>query len=165
VESTQSVFVAKRRFLLQGFLLGIGVCFVVLLLWGFCRDIVGPLWFAHDIRHLNEEKERFLLYGVNRQALAAELRDFAARTRWNADRHSPEFDYFTTRDAVMPVELRGLGPTAIRIFDDRIEFDCGGPFLSFGIAAYKPGLSGKGTKQLGDGIWFYAEDNSVPPPK
>lgn len=128
------------------------------------RIFVPPLYFAYTIHHQIGEKERQLLYGINHKVFASELRDFAKAHRWSFPRQAEGFDYFRATDPDVPPELRALDPSVIRVFDDRIEFECGGAFLSFGIVAFREGLHGSGTKEVGDGVWFYAEDGVVPKP-
>ncbi len=128
------------------------------------RVVVPPLYFAYTIHRQIGEKERQLLYRINHKVFASELRDFAKVHRWNFPREPEGFDYFRATDPGVPPELRALDPSLIRIFNDRIEFECGGALLSFGIVVFREGLRGSGTKELGDGIWFYAEDGAVPKP-
>lgn len=128
------------------------------------RVIVPPLYFAYTMHRQIGEKERQLLYRINHKVFASELRDFAKAHRWSSPREPEGFDYFRATDPDVPPDLRALGPSVIRVFNDRIEFECGGAFLSFGIVAFREGLHGGGTKELGDGIWFYAEDGAVPKP-
>ena len=128
------------------------------------RIIVPPLYFAYAMHREIGERERQLLYRINHKVFASELRDFARVHRWNFPSESEGFDYFRGTDPDVSPELRALAPSVIRIFNDRIEFECGGAFLSFGIVAFREGLRGSGTKELGDGIWFYAEDGVVPTP-
>ena len=128
------------------------------------RVIVPSLYFAYTIHRQIGEKERQLLYRINHKILASELRDFAKVHRWNFPHKFEGFDYFRATDRDVPPSLRALDPSVIRVFNDRIEFECGGAFLSFGIVVFREGLHGNGTKELGEGIWFYAEDGAVPKP-
>jgi len=128
------------------------------------RVIVPPLYFAYTMHRQMDDKERQLLYRINHKVFASELRNFANEHRWSFPHESDGFDYFRATDPNVPPDLRALDPSVIRVFNDRIEFECGGAFLSFGIVVFREGLRGSGTKELGDGIWFYAEDGTVPNP-
>jgi hypothetical protein len=110
---------------------------------------------------LTREEERELLYNINHEVLASELRSFANQKRWSKTVPSADSDCFHKSDP-LPASLLILNPSQICVFDDRVEYDCGGPFLSFGIAVFRKGIPGHGTKKLGEGIWFYAEDGRVP---
>jgi hypothetical protein len=110
---------------------------------------------------LTREEERELLYNVNHVVLASELRTFANEKRWSKPVTTSDSDCFHKSDPI-PASLQILNPSQICVFDDRVEYDCGGPFLSFGIAVFREGVPGHGTKKLGEGVWFYAEDGRVP---
>jgi hypothetical protein len=124
--------------------------------------LIPPLYFDYKINSLNTAKERQLLYQLNHEVLGSELREFANQYRWSNPRHDAQFNYYRRTDSEVPEPLRALNPSAIRIFDDRIELEFGGAFLNFGIAAFRPGLVGGGNKKLGEGIWFYSEDGHIP---
>jgi len=128
------------------------------------RVLVPPFHFAYGMHRTVLKKERQLLYRINHKVFAAELRDFAKMHRWSFFHADGGFDYFAKTDPDVPLELQALNPSAIRVFDDRIEFECGGALLSFGIVVFREGLRGNGTKELGEGIWFYAEDGVTPKP-
>jgi len=108
------------------------------------------------------ERERQLLYGIDHKTLASELRKFASEQRWSRSIRNADPDAFGTSNPATPAALRILKPSAIWIFDDRIQFDCGGPFSDFGIVVFPEGTEGTGTKQLANGVWFYSEDGRVP---
>lgn len=121
----------------------------------------GALAFASITNRMDREEERELLYKVNHVVLASELRTFANEKRWSKPVTASDSDCFHKSDPI-PASLKILNPSQICVFDDRVEYDCGGAFLSFGIAVFRQGVAGHGTKKLGDGIWFYAEDGRVP---
>ena len=127
---------------------------------------VGSLWrplaFAFATSRMDREEERELLYNVNHEILAAELRKFAIEERWSKQDGSSEPMLVNANDPRLPTALRVLYSSGMSIYNDRIEYDCGGSLLSFGIAVFREGNPGHGTKKLGDGIWFYAEDGRVP---
>jgi hypothetical protein len=114
------------------------------------------------MRRFIEQQERPLLYHLNHEALAAELRRFATEMRWGRPVKHSEPESFDPNDLIMPPALRILKPSAIIIYDDRIEYDFGSALFDFGIAMFKEGVPGTGTKKLGDGIWFYSTDGRVP---
>ena len=131
----------------------------------FAVRVVAPaFYFAYTIHRQIGEKERQLLYRTNHRVLASELRNFAKVHKWSSPQKSEGFDYFRATDHDVPPDLRALDPSVIRVFNDRIEFECGGALRSFGIVVFREGLRGNGTKELGHGIWFYAEDGAVPKP-
>jgi hypothetical protein len=101
---------------------------------------------------------------LNHDAFASELREFGNANGWRGPHKALGFDYFLKTDSEVPEALKALNPTMIRVFPDRIDFECGGTFLGFGLSVFRNGLNGHGTKKLGSGIWFYAEDAEVPPP-
>jgi hypothetical protein len=121
----------------------------------------GTLAFASVTNRMDREEERQLLYNVNHEVLASELRKFANDQRWSKPVANSDSDCFNKSDPI-PASLRILNPSQICVFDDRVEYDCGGSFLGFGIAVFREGIPGHGTKNLGEGIWFYAEDGHVP---
>jgi len=65
-------------------------------------------------------------------------------------------------DPSVPAALKLLKPSSIRINDENIDLEFGGALLHFGIRAFRPGLAGSGTKQLGEGLWFYSENGRFP---
>ena len=115
----------------------------------------SPVAFVLTLRHLINQKERFILYEIAHKTVAKALRDFAEQHRWTrAD--------ISANDPAIPKELQVMKPSAVWIFEDRVELDFGGAFLSFGFRVFKPGTDGYGTKRLDEGVWCYSEDNRVP---
>jgi len=110
------------------------------------------------------EQERFLLYQVDHQALGVVLRDYATQQRWGLAHPPPEETDFrkSTPPPPLPPRLQLLKPSYVRVDDEQIDLEFGGPFMRFGVSAFRPGLPGAGTKQLGEGLWFYAENQRVP---
>jgi hypothetical protein len=126
----------------------------------------SPIAFVLGLRHAITQGEQALLYQTDHKVLAQVMREFASERQWSSG-HPPrstfgDFIFFYGEDSSLPLALRVLKPSSVRVFDDRVECEFGGAFLHFGIAAFRPGLAGHGTKKLGDGIWFYAEDGRVP---
>ena len=103
------------------------------------------------------QQERYVLYQMDHAAVAAELRELAQQRGWD------RFD-MSTSDPSFPRALRPLKPGGIWAFQDYIELEFGGAFGDIGLRAFRPGLAGSGTRNLGDGIWFYSQDGSCPDP-
>jgi hypothetical protein len=95
------------------------------------------------IHHLNKQQERFILYNTDHAVLGGVLRDFAERRKWKRED-------FSAKDPQIPEGLRVLKPSALWMFEDYAELEFGGPFGDIGFRAFRPGLKGYGTKQLGD---------------
>jgi len=149
---------SSRKTILIVFAVAISILLLVLA----GRWCLGPLYFSYTIHGLNMAKEKQLLYQIDHEELASELRDFANANGWRGRHKSFDFEYYLKGDPEVPEPLRALNPSVIRIFKDRIEFECGGAFLSFGISVFRDGISGYGTKKLAEGVWFYAEDGRAP---
>jgi len=122
------------------------------------KDYVAPF----VIRRLIQDEKRELLYHINHDALARELRKFADQMRWGRSVKHSDPESFDARDPIIPPALGILKATVITIHDDRIEYQFGGLFANFGIVVFRDGNPGTGTKKLGDGIWFYSADGKVP---
>ena len=123
--------------------------------------LTGPAYFSHILKVQNTDKEKQILYEVDHTVVAATLRRFATEHNWGNSNGSPK--YYKNTDPRVPIALRGLGFSIINIYDDRVDMDFGGPFLSFGLSVFPEGMEGQGTKKLGEGIWFYSEDGRIPP--
>jgi hypothetical protein len=117
----------------------------------------SPVSFIFAMHHAMRQHERFVLYEIDHAAIASELRDVASQRGWK------QFD-MPASDPSFPPALRLLKPWGIWSSPDYAELEFGGAFGDIGIRAFRPGLAGYGTKQLGDGIWFYSEDGSCPEP-
>jgi len=111
---------------------------------------------------LLDERKRPLLYEINHEVLATELRRFGHKMRWSRPVKHSEPESFDLSDPVVPPSLRIFKASAITIYDDRIEYDCGSASLDFGIVVFREGIPGSGAKELGNGIWFYSEDRTIP---
>jgi hypothetical protein len=121
------------------------------LLWFIFRSEHSPLFFVTYMHHLNRQQERFILYNTDHVALGRVLRQFADDRKWARED-------FSADSPQIPVALRVLKPSAIWMFEDYVEVEFGGPFGDIGFRAFRPGLKGYGTKELGDGLWLYTED-------
>src|SRR5438874_497651 len=138
--------------------LSLVVVAAVIAIYGVWRGMSG-MFIMH---RLVLERERQLLYDVDHKTLASELQRFANEQRWSRNIRNADPDAFGTSNPATPASLRILKPSAIWIFDDRIQFDCGGPFLDFGIVVFPEGTEGTGAKRLAAGVWFYSDDGRVP---
>ncbi len=140
---------------------------------GACLLIAGAaVWlypvvsFVGGLDHLIKKRERQLLYDTDHRALAEIMRDFATERQWSSGQPPRsdfgDFVHFPSNDPSLPPAVRLLKPSGVVIFSDRVELEFGGALLHFGVAVFRPGIAGEGTKQLGEGIWFYAENGRVP---
>ena len=127
-----------------------------------CLELAVP--FAFFASRDETARERILLYKVDHQALATLLRDYATQQRWGLAHPPPDETDFRKipPPPALPPELQILKPSTVRLDDDQIDLEFGGPFLHFGISVFRPGLPGTGTKKLGEGLWFYADNDRVP---
>jgi hypothetical protein len=128
------------------------------------KYLFPPLYLAYKIRRLSTDKERQLLYKLNADVLASEVRKLGDANGWKGAHQGLGFDYFLKDDPQVPEPVRALNPTIIRVFPERIDLDFGGASLSFGLSVFRDKVDGGGTKRLGNGIWFYSEDGYVPAP-
>jgi len=142
------------------------IAIAVLLILGTATAVA--IWEQHSDKRLTYrlllENQRQLLYDINHEVLAAELRRFANQMRWERPVRHTEPESFNATDPVIPPALRILKLSGLTIYDDKIEYDCGTPFLDFGIVVFKEGTPGQGAKKLGEGIWFYSEGTKIPEP-
>jgi hypothetical protein len=126
----------------------------------------SPIAFTIGLSRLIRARERALLYETDHEVLAQVMRDFATERRWSSvsplKTSSDEPLLIDGDDGSLPPALRLLKPSRIYLFDDHMELEFGGALLHFGIRVFPPGIPGQGTKRLGDGIWFYAENGQVP---
>jgi hypothetical protein len=106
------------------------------------------LLFFPIMHHLNKQQERFILYNTDHAVLGHLLRQFADERKWTRED-------FSANSPQIPKALRVLKPTALWMFEDYIELEFGGPFGDIGFRAFRPGLKGYGTKELGDGLWLH----------
>lgn len=138
-----------------GVIVFLAVAAILFVLW---QDYSGPF----VIRRLIRNGEHQLVYDIDHEILAKELRRFGNELRWSRQMHDSEPASFDPNDPAIPSALRILKPSGITIYDDRVEYDCGSPFLAFGIVVFREGVPGTGSRKLGDGIWFYSADGNVP---
>jgi hypothetical protein len=107
------------------------------------------------MRHLINQQERFLFFHVDHEIVAENLRQFGEEEKW-AERG------FDKNDPKIPAALRVLKPSAVFVHPDFVSLDFGGAFFEMEIRAFKPGVTGQGTKKLAEGLWFYSEDGGYP---
>jgi hypothetical protein len=135
------------------------VCCALLaaLLWCVIYSKRSPLAFMFSMRHAMLQQERYVLYHTDHAVIALQLRELAQQRSWD------RFD-MPASDPAFPPALRLLKPSGIWAFPDYAELEFGGAFGDIGLRAFRPGLVGYGTKDFGDGIWFYSQDGSCPDP-
>jgi hypothetical protein len=113
----------------------------------------------------NEMKQRFLLYYINHDVLAAEARKLATAVRWGKSQPETKENYFSGDDLVrLPPGIVILKPSSVRVFNDRVEMEFGGALYYYEISIFRNGEAGHGTKQLAPNVWFTSQDNKVPEP-
>ena len=135
--------------------------FFVTCIW-FIVTYVPPFNFVFGLSSINTKQQRAILYHLDHASLSVVLREFAAQQRWSSPASGQQPLLFRSDEQAIPVTLRVLKPSSIRIDDDQIHLEFGGALLHYGISAFRPGLHGSGTKQLGEGIWFYADNGRYP---
>jgi hypothetical protein len=112
--------------------------------------------FIGGMRRAMDDRERVVLYQLDHASTAKKLRQFAQQIGWKrAD--------IRASDPRFPAALRRFEPWGVWMYPDYIELEFGGAFGDIGFRAFRPGLAGTGTKKLGDGVWYYAQDGRVPP--
>lgn len=131
-----------------------GLCTILL--------IAEPLAFAFFGGRIITERQKIILYKIDHPSLAILLRDFATRQRWSVAAPPEDSAFLYADDPSVPPALKLLKPSSVSIYDDNIDLEFGGALLHFGIRAFRPGLAGSGTKQLGEGLWFYSENGRFP---
>jgi hypothetical protein len=119
-------------------------------------DKVVQQALAH-LREAMNARERIVLYQLDHALAAKKLRELAAQLRW-------QHTSIAADDQRFPAELRRFEPCCVWLFPDYIELEFGGAFGDIGFRAFRSGLVGHGTKKLGDGLWYYAQDGRVPAP-
>jgi hypothetical protein len=143
----------RRHLLISAIVIGAALVIGVTRLW-------EPVYLAYALHVANTTKERQILYDLDPYVIAAALRSFALTHGWENPGTFPQ--YYQKTDQEVPIMLRSLNFSIINVYDDRVDIDFGGAFLSFGLSVFPEGVEGKGTKKLGPGIWFYSEDGGVP---
>ena len=118
----------------------------------------------HDVLAASQKT---LLYETDHVKLAVEVRTFAAKHEWA--RSAPKGgQVYTGKDSALPASVRALKPSSVRVLEDRVEIECGGALHHHGISVFRQLSGGHGTRDLGDGVWYYSEGNRMfngPPPK
>lgn len=124
--------------------------------------LIEPVKLVFQLGKTANEREKQLLYDIDHTALASELRKFASEKRWRQTEANAEPEILWPNNKAVPASVRLLKPTSVAIFDDRIVLERGGPMLHFGIVVFRDGIVGEGLKELGPGVWFYADNNKIP---
>lgn len=99
---------------------------------------------------------------LDSNAVGSEMRKFAHEARWDRLSSERPVTYVRRNSPAFPATLKHTKASAVRVMDDRVELEFGGTFLHFGIAAFREGNEGYGVKKLGDGIWYYSEEQMAP---
>lgn len=146
----------KQTLAAFGWLIGIGLLCVIVF---FTAPALVMGWMFH--RTITVEQER-VLYQLDHPALGVHLREFAAREFWALPKTPKAGVFFYADDPAVPPELKHVQPSSVYIDGEKIHLEFGGPPLHYGIIAFRPGLAGSGTKQIGDGLWFYSENGRFP---
>jgi TonB family protein len=108
-------------------------------------------------RDAMDARERIVLYQLDHTLTAKKLRQLAAQYGWLHASIPANNQHF-------PPELRRFDPCCAWLCPDYIELKFGGAFGEIGFRAFRPGLVGYGTRKLGEGVWYYAQDGRVPAP-
>jgi hypothetical protein len=145
----------RKAVIAAGWIIGVGgLCTILLFSW--------PVAFVFGVERAITERQKIILYQIDHPSLAILLRDFATSQRWSVAEPPKDGAFLYGNDGSVPPALRLLKPSSIRINDKSIDLEFGGALQHFGISAFRPGLAGSGTKQLGEGLWFYSENGRFP---
>jgi hypothetical protein len=133
--------------------------------------VAVPVFIASSDAGEVTRRERDLLYRTDHPVVLAACREVFANQatyrrnpEWNNRGPGRRTDLPDPEDPNIPAAIRDLHPTTIEIGPDYVRLEWGGGFLHFGLIGYLPGAPGHGTKKLLDGLWYDAEDGTVPPP-
>jgi hypothetical protein len=115
------------------------------------------------VGHGEAKEQKLLLEQIDRPALLATLRDYAARQRWNSATPAevPSLPDGTVDLSKLPPELQRLKPKYIWLDDDAIALVYGGALGHWGIRAFRPAVAGAGLRQLAAGLWFFTDDDDT----
>lgn len=151
---------------MQSILVGSGV-FVAVVggVWLFTGE-TSPVAFTIALSREIHQREHALLYQTDHALVASAMREFATDRRWSHAQPPPspgEDPWMYLGDnPLLPPAVRVLKPSSVFLFEDYVELEFGGALMHFGIRTFRPGLPGYGTKRLGEGVWFYSENGTVP---
>jgi hypothetical protein len=124
--------------------------------------------FLGGMHQVFAASQKKLLYETDHAKLASDARVFAAQHGWGASAPQQTGQVYTGDDPALPPSIRALKPSSVRLFGDRIEIECGGALHHHGISVFRQPIGGHGTKDLGNGVWYYSEGDRMfdgPPPK
>jgi hypothetical protein len=132
--------------------------------------IAWVLYNMHVVSAKIETQKRLILYKTNYQKVfdaCVEIWNkqsiYRRNMEWNNmapnDTSKPD-----PNDPRLPPVIRALGVTYIDVQPTSVRLEMGGGFYHYGLEAFVNGSPGTGTKQLIPGLWYYAEDDTIPPP-
>jgi hypothetical protein len=132
------------------------------------RPLLALAYFTVQHRVAIALRQRWLANPRNAAAVAADLRQFAREQRWDhPDKTNTAANFYYHDDSRFSDAIKRLEPSWIQISDDRIDVGCGeitheGVF-SFGVSVWRdPKAEGYGTKKIGEGIWYYQQEDEYP---
>ena len=129
------------------------------------KEVNELLSGMHQLFAASQKK---LLYETDHSKLASDARAFAAQHDWGAAAPHQTGQAYAADDPTLPPSILALKPSSVRLFGDRIEIECGGALHHHGISVFRQPTGGHGTKDLGNGVWYYSEGDRIfdgPPPK
>jgi len=110
-----------------------------------------------------------LLYKVDHQVILeasrlvhANAASFRTDPSWNGAQGVVK-DYLDPQDPQIPPVISALSPKTVKVEADHLRIELGGGDYHYGLRAYLPGFRTSGTRELAEGLWYYADDNFVPP--
>jgi hypothetical protein len=101
--------------------------------------------------YLDLQKEHSFTRKSQRAAMAQCLREFAMQHDWL------EGTQISKSDSGLPACVRGLEINGIYIEHDYVALSFGSAFQLMELRAFRPGITGYGTRKLADGFWYYAD--------
>lgn len=144
---------------------------IFILLFGMLCLFGIPAYFIKIVIASNNStlaKQRELVYKISPAQVSADCNYifnnknlFHQNPNWNnidpKDTSIPD-----PNDPKMPLSINKLSPKLIRILDDSVKLEFGGGDYHYGLIWFEKSASAYGTKDLGENLWFYAQDNKVP---
>ena len=141
--------------------IGVGsVATVVLLVvagWLFRRQALAPVI----------AKQKAILHNTDPNALLAACQSIQANTatyRADGNSHPATSSHPDPNDPAIPTIIKALGPSSLTVGKEGVIVEFGGGFYHYGVTTDPAGAYGIKTRQLAPGLWYYAEDGSIPPP-
>ncbi len=115
------------------------------------RVPIGAVLFGFYGAYLDVQKELSFTRKSQRATMAQCLREFAEQHHWL------EGTQINKGDPGLPPCVRGLEINGIYIEHDYVALSFGNAFRLMELRAFRPGITGYGTKKLADGFWYYAD--------